>query len=151
MKRSWWSGSWRLICVLAFLGWGCALDPPYGERTAPPEPLRPLLIGEVTQFLVAGFDEDAILERVREQRLATRITHAEIQAWRDAGASDRLILRIMAAAVREPEECPPMPTLELPLRMWLPCVLFPGPLPIPFVYGLQGDPRTVSRPERIEP
>jgi hypothetical protein len=151
VKRSRWSGSWRLIGVLAFLGWGCAVDPPYGERTAPPEPLRPLLTEDVTQLLLAGFDEDAILERVRDQRLATRITHAEIQAWRNAGASDRLILTVIAAAVRDPEECPPMPTLELPLRLWLPCVLFPGPLPIPFAYGLEGHLQTVSRPERIEP
>jgi len=140
-----------VLLLLALVGVGCAVEAPYFGWPTPAPPAAPLWVRDVVQMLHAGIAEDAIIERVRENKIAARPTGGELNRLAKAGASDHLMVMIMAAALLEPAECPPMPTIEFQFHLWQPYPPLPGLQPIPGWHWLEGRGPALPRPERIEP
>lgn len=130
--------SW-LLGLLLPLWWGCAVEAPYPTETTPPAPSAPLSIQDVLEFLDEGIGESAILARVEFDGLAARPTMAEIQALRNIGASDRLILGLLTAAVPYPVETLRAAEIDVGLLpAWPPFMAIPRPRPLPCRHGLEG-------------
>jgi hypothetical protein len=119
-------GSWRTSLLALLLGAGCAIEEPYAAWTTPPAPSPPLSVQDVIKFLKVGISEDAILAKVRRDGIDARPTAAELRALRDAGASDRLIAALLAAASLNPPEVMVPSEAEFQIHYWPPVHPFPG-------------------------
>src|SRR6266545_5878217 len=120
--------SFRASLLLAFVGFslGCAMEEPYAGWTAPPAPSPPLSAEDVMKLLHVGIAENAIFSKVRWDGLAARPTIAEIQALRQAGATEGFIAGHLAAAIPNVAQDSSEAPVEFQFFPWPPFHSFPG-------------------------
>ena len=138
--------SWWFVCLVASVGYGCAVEEPYSGWAPPPS--SPVSVEDVLTLLGVGVPEEAIFTRVRSEGVLSRPSAAEIRALREIGASEGLIAGLLAAAV------PPMPwdpSEDLPNYVWPALHEFLGHPPFLCWTWVGGRPHLVFPPRGIEP
>ena len=103
------------------------------------------------RLLEVGVSEDAIFSGIRTSGIYARPTWGEMNALRTIGATDRLLAWLLAAALLEPTECPPMPTIEFQFYLWQPYPALPGLVPIFGWAWLESPGQPLPRSDVLEP
>lgn len=135
------SASWWLLCLLASLTSGCAVEAPYASDAAPPAPSPPLSVRDVLFLVDQRFAEDAILGWVRLDGINSPPTTAQLRKLRRDGASEEWIACFLSADLSLPEIHPE----------WLPFQLFPGLPPFPCWHWVEGMKRLAPRTVEVLP